>query len=188
MRLACKTDTDTLIRWIHDMSVDIGESSTPNQVQAHETPQLLSDQRLHVWEDGGLCSMYAWSAPTSHRVRIIMVYTPPGLRHRGYASARVAALSKRMLDSGKTFCCLFTDLSSPIPNSIHQRIGYRSVCDFTEYRLEQEYEPKDGNHHFNTSKGHFSGKIAFGTLGDFVFLLVVTLDSESLFYHAEKTK
>jgi len=48
MRLACKTDTDTSIRWIHDMSVDIGESSTPDQLQAHVTPQLLSDQRRSV--------------------------------------------------------------------------------------------------------------------------------------------
>ncbi len=28
---------------------------------------------------------------------------------------------------------LFTDLSNPTSNSIYQKIGYRPVCDFTEY-------------------------------------------------------
>jgi len=136
MRLAHENDANTLIRWIHKFSVDIGESNVPDQVQAPKTlRRLLSDQRLHVWEDKELCSMSAWGAPTSHGVRISMVYTPLELRQRGYASACVAALSKAMLDSGKAFCCLFTDLSNQTSNRIYERIGYRPVCDFTEYRL-----------------------------------------------------
>jgi len=51
------------------------------------------------------------------------------LRGRGYATSCVAALTTRLLDSGKTFCCLYTDLSNPTSNSIYQRIGYRPVCD-----------------------------------------------------------
>ena len=65
-----------------------------------------------------------------------LVYTPSDLRGRGYASACVAELSQRILDSGKAFCTLFTDLANPISNSIYQRIGYRPLGDFREITFE----------------------------------------------------
>ena len=61
------------------------------------------------------------------------VYTPPEQRRRGYATAAVAVLSQRLLDTGYQFCCLFTDLSNPTSNTIYQRIGYRPLCDYNEY-------------------------------------------------------
>jgi predicted GNAT family acetyltransferase len=133
MRLASENDTHTLVRWIRDFSVEEPQSRD----EASESLQrLLTDHRLYVWEDRELCSMAAWSGPTTHGVRINFVYTPPELRGRGYASACVAALSRSMLDSGKTFCYLFTDLSNPSANKIYQRIGYRPVSDFAEYRSQ----------------------------------------------------
>jgi len=133
MRLALDSDVNPLRGWIHNFNTDIGESQT--QEEASKTFQrLLADQRLYVWEDKDLCSMAAWGGPTTHGVRISLVYTPPELRQKGYATLCVAALSKAMLDSGKKFCCLFTDLSNPTSNRIYQRIGYEQVCDFTEYR------------------------------------------------------
>lgn len=65
-----------------------------------------------------------------------LVYTPPELRRRGYASACVAALSQLLLDAGWKFCCLFTDMSNPTSNHIYQQIGYTPVCDFNEYIFE----------------------------------------------------
>jgi predicted GNAT family acetyltransferase len=55
------------------------------------------------------------------------VYTPPHYRNRGYAAACVAALSKRLLDSGRKFCALFADAENPISNGIYRKIGYRDV-------------------------------------------------------------
>ena len=49
--------------------------------------------------------------------------------------ATVAALSQLLLDSGRKFCFLFTDLSNPTSNHIYQAIGYRPVCDVDEYRF-----------------------------------------------------
>jgi uncharacterized protein len=59
---------------------------------------------------------------------VSMVYTPPDLRSQGYATSCVAALTQRMLDSGKKFCCLYTDLTNPTSNAIYQKIGYEPVC------------------------------------------------------------
>ena len=65
------------------------------------------------------------------------VYTPPDCRNRGYASACVAELSRRLLDEGRAFCCLYTDASNPTSNSIYQKIGYKLVADSSHYAFEE---------------------------------------------------
>jgi hypothetical protein len=134
MRLAHDNDAETLRRWIHNSNAEIGERQSEEEV-SKTFQRLLTDRRLYVWEDKDPCSIAAWDSPTSHGVRISLVYTPPELRQKGYATACVATLSKALLDSGKKFCCLFTDLSNRTANRLYQRIGYEQVCDFTEYLI-----------------------------------------------------
>jgi hypothetical protein len=38
-------------------------------------------------------------------------------------------VSRLLIDGGKQFCVLFTDLAHPTPNSIYQKIGYRPIGD-----------------------------------------------------------
>jgi hypothetical protein len=64
------------------------------------------------------------------------VFTPSHLRRRGYATSCVAAITQRMLDSGKKFCCLYTDLANPTSNSIYQMIGYQPTCDVQDWIFE----------------------------------------------------
>jgi predicted GNAT family acetyltransferase len=80
-------------------------------------------------------SLAGYGGPTRHGIRIGPVYTPPAERRRGYASACVAALSQQLLDRGRRFCFLFTDLANPTSNHIYQQIGYRPVSDVDEYRF-----------------------------------------------------
>lgn len=134
MRGASEKDKATLVQWVRNFAVDVGQPQDDEDV-IKTVQRGLADRRMYLWEDGGLRSMAATSAPTSHGVRINLVYTPPEYRARGYASACVAALSQAMLDSGRKFCCLFADLSNLIANSIYQRIGYSPVCDFTEHNF-----------------------------------------------------
>jgi predicted GNAT family acetyltransferase len=72
---------------------------------------------------------------TPHGYCIGPVFTPPQFRGRGYATALTAALSQALLEGGKQFTALFTDLANPTSNSIYQKIGYRPLCDFDEYRF-----------------------------------------------------
>lgn len=60
------------------------------------------------------------------------MYTPPEHRNRGYASAVVARLSQAILDGGKSFCTLFTDLGNPTSNRIYRKLGYVGVADFLD--------------------------------------------------------
>ncbi|MFN8562638.1 MAG: GNAT family N-acetyltransferase [Anaerolineae bacterium] len=71
-------------------------------------------------------------------MRIGPVYTPPELRGRGYASGCVAGMSQILLDTGRQFCFLFTDLRNPTSNHIYQVIGYEPVCDFTDYAFDSD--------------------------------------------------
>jgi predicted GNAT family acetyltransferase len=64
------------------------------------------------------------------------VYTPAHLRNCGYATSCVAALTRRVLESGKKFCCLYTDLANPTSNSIYQKIGYHPICDVQDWIFE----------------------------------------------------
>jgi predicted GNAT family acetyltransferase len=75
--------------------------------------------------------------PTRHTISISGVYTPPSLRNRGYASAAVSALTRRLLESGYRNCNLFTDLSNPTSNAIYQRIGYIPVMDYNYHQFTQ---------------------------------------------------
>lgn len=96
-------------------------------------------QGLYVWETGGqIVSMTAAVAPTPHGLRVNQVYTPAEHRRKGYASALVAAVSQRVLDSGCTYASLFTDLANPTSNHIYQEIGYRPLMDVDEYKFGQE--------------------------------------------------
>lgn len=63
------------------------------------------------------------------------VYTPREKRGKGYASACVAAMSQLLLNQGRKYCFLYTDLANPTSNHIYQAIGYEPVCDADMYRF-----------------------------------------------------
>jgi predicted GNAT family acetyltransferase len=69
-------------------------------------------------------------------VAISWVFTPSHLRGRGYATSCVAALTQRMFDAGKRFCCLYADLANPTSTSIYRKIGYREICEVQHWVFE----------------------------------------------------
>jgi uncharacterized protein len=94
--------------------------------------RAVADGRLFVWDDGGPVSQAGIAGTTPRGRRVGAVWTPPDRRRRGYATALVAALSQHVLDSGRAFAFLFTDLANPISNSIYPKVGYRPVADYRE--------------------------------------------------------
>ena len=132
MRPISAADRDLVIGWLnafHDEAVP----NDPRPNVAAVVDLAIATQGYWLWDDGGTVSMVARSRPTAHGITINAVYTPPSARGKGYASANVAALSQLNLDSGYDFCTLYTDLANPTSNNIYQKIGYRPVCDFTDY-------------------------------------------------------
>jgi uncharacterized protein len=88
-------------------------------------------------------TMAASTRPTRNGITVNNVYTPPHQRKKGYASACVAALSQKQLDSGYKYCCLFTDLANPTSNQIYMDIGYQPVCDFGEHKFLENSPHQD---------------------------------------------
>jgi predicted GNAT family acetyltransferase len=137
MRAATREDRDLLVAWIRAFAEEALPKDDPMD------PERVVDLRLQgpsvglvLWEDGDPVALAGAGGPTPNGIRIGPVYTPPAHRRRGYASALVAGLSQRLLDEGRTFCFLHTDLSNPTSNRIYVDIGYEPVCDSRNYRFE----------------------------------------------------
>lgn len=131
LRQARADEAELLGGWISGFLMEVREVGDSEALVA----ERLRRGQLFVWDDDGPRTMAAWAGKTPHGVRVNFVYTPPESRGKGYASVCVAALSQRLLDEGSDFCCLYTDLSNPISNSIYRKIGYQPVGDAGFYRL-----------------------------------------------------
>jgi predicted GNAT family acetyltransferase len=133
-RCAGKGDIGIIMRFISEFSVEINEPENNGRVK-EITEESIDNNEIFVWEDNSIVSMARKHRPTKHGMAVSYVYTPAEYRSKGYATAVVAELSRNILDSGKSFCTLFTDLSNPTSNSIYQKIGYNPVCDHISYEF-----------------------------------------------------
>ena len=138
LRPANAADVPLVETWAHRFVADTGIADDPAGL-AREARRAVETGRLYLWDDGEPVAMAAWTGGTPNGARVTLVYTPPSLRGRGYASSCVAGLSARMLASGKTRCFLFTDLANPTSNHIYTVIGYRRVCDAREWRFVRRH-------------------------------------------------
>ncbi len=93
----------------------------------------LADGDIFIWGAGEPVSMACKTRPTKRGISVGMVYTPPELRRRGFATACVGELSRLLLREGWAYCTLYADLANPVSNGIYQKIGYRPIGDFEEY-------------------------------------------------------
>jgi len=134
MRRAGPGDAGLLARWLEGFQRETHGAGDAAQARRAAERWLSSPARtMYLWEDGEPVAMTGVGGPTPNGMRISAVYTPPHRRRRGYASALVAAASQAVLDSGRSFAFLFTDLANPTSNYIYQQIGYEPVCDVDEY-------------------------------------------------------
>ncbi|MNL37754.1 FR47-like protein [compost metagenome] len=111
------------------------QESLPNEKRSEQqwreaAENAIRKQTAHLWIVNGVpASMAFITRSTKNGASISLVYTPPAFRKKGYASAVVAHLSHKMLENGKQFCVLYTDLANPTSNKIYQDIGYREVTE-----------------------------------------------------------
>jgi predicted GNAT family acetyltransferase len=133
LRRAEESDLDIATRWVAAFLRDANPSevSDPSELAR----RFFGYGGLFVWDDGEPVSMTGFGGKTPSGVRVSLVYTPPAMRRRGYATAAVGALTRLLLDEGNRYCCLYTNLANPTSNRIYQKIGYQPLCDVNEYVL-----------------------------------------------------
>jgi uncharacterized protein len=139
MRLPGREHRELLIQWLIEFSNEALDGISREDAERDVDMRFDADPSMRghrIWCDGGKPVSYVgYGGPTPNGIRIGPVYTPPALRGMGYASACTAALSQHLLDGGRKFCFLFTDLSNPTSNHIYQNIGYGPVSDVDAYRF-----------------------------------------------------
>jgi uncharacterized protein len=135
LRPATGNDEPLLVQWSAEFCRDAGIGDEVDYMMAR-IPNEIAKQSLYVWDNDQVVSMALVQRETARGICVSIVYTPPHLRKQGYATSCVAALTQRMLDSGKRFCCLYTDLTNPTSNTIYQKIGYKPVCDSEDWFFE----------------------------------------------------
>jgi uncharacterized protein len=134
MRPYGERDREQVLAWM-DAFVDEALPEAPPEDSGRWLDRRAADpdSGIMVWEDGEPASMGGYGGLTPNGIRVGPIYTPPELRRRGYASALTAAMTRMLIDGGRRFCFLFTDLANPTSNSIYQRIGYRPVTDVDQW-------------------------------------------------------
>lgn len=135
LRRVREDEAELLGEWIDRFDRDVGEHPGDGLKTAKF---LISEGRPHFWDDGVPRAVASFSGPTPNGIRVNLVFTPPRFRGKGFASNLVAKLSQKLLDEGRKFCFLFTDLANPTSNSIYQKLGYRPVSDYSHLRLVRE--------------------------------------------------
>ncbi|AKJ12500.1 acetyltransferase [Streptomyces incarnatus] len=133
-RIAGPADRELLVRWFEEFKESTG---SVGQEPGHWADARISYGGVTLWEspDGTPLAMAGATPETAGQVRVAPVYTPAGLRGRGYAGAVTAEVSRAARDAGATEILLFTDLANPTSNGLYQRIGYRAVADFAVWRF-----------------------------------------------------
>ncbi|HST15784.1 MAG TPA: GNAT family N-acetyltransferase [Gaiellaceae bacterium] len=136
MRAYTPADRPLSIDWLTAFFAEAMPDAPEGRVERIVDDRAAGIGSLVLWEnEGEVVSLAGHAGETRNGARVGPVYTPPGLRGRGYASALTAALTQRLLER-RRFCFLYTDLANPTSNSIYQRIGYRPVTDVTVWRFE----------------------------------------------------
>jgi len=130
-RAATIEDIELIRQWARGFHQDcFGDDRAEQSMRGAEEAAKSGD--LFLWVDGVPRSMAAKRRPTPHGQAVSHVYTPPSERRKGYATAVVARVSQRILDDGKEFCTLYTNLANPTSNSIYQKIGYQRVAEVVD--------------------------------------------------------
>ena len=150
LRPAGMADLELVTGWRHAFHTEIFGAADPDESR-RAARSRIERGHIYLWEtdpkgfpepsgsppeDAQPVSMAMKTRPTRHGISLSLVYTPPALRRRGYATACVGELSRMLLEAGWSFCALFADVSNATSNHLYQRVGYRPACDYDEYRFE----------------------------------------------------
>jgi uncharacterized protein len=135
LRAATTVDRDLLIDWFTAFEREALGEEVPSGI-AEVVDERLDRGWIYLWDEGGPVSFVAIGGLTPNGVLLEGGYTPPALRGRGYGGRCVAELSRSLIDAGRRFVFLFTDLANPVSNHVYPRIGYQPVRDVDVWRFE----------------------------------------------------
>lgn len=129
LRQARPEETDDLVPWFQGFAAEAAamsgrEPSGTSDFSAADVRRRIERDTVWVWEvDGEVVHLTGANPPAYGVARIGPVLTPREHRGRGYASAVVAGVARRLREGGARVC-LFTDQANPTSNKIYADIGF----------------------------------------------------------------
>jgi GNAT superfamily N-acetyltransferase len=133
LRRATGRDRDLLVAWRVAFSAETGAPGSGDPAAAIDRDLIAG--RMFVWDDEGAACAARATVPVAGVSRIGGVYTPPGLRRRGYASGCVGSLCSWVRQEDGATCILYTQLANPTSNAIYRRLGFEAVAEVLSYRF-----------------------------------------------------
>ncbi len=138
-RMSTEDDLDTVAEWF---MAGMRDSGLPPEQIAQRARQLAGGQiaggRQIVWEDqdGTPVGAAGWGLNIAGVVRPAGVFVSPDHRAGGYATVLLGEVTARALENGAdaTVCTHFLKYESML--AVVEKVGYRRLADFTEYRFE----------------------------------------------------
>ncbi len=132
-------EVDLAAAWCASFAADAArQAGREPEDDAAELPRDAVERRvldgvLWFWEDEtGPVHLTGANLPADGVARIGPVFTPAGLRGRGYASAAVHGVSRLLLEQGSQVC-LFTDQANPTSNKVYADLGFEPYVDTALY-------------------------------------------------------
>jgi hypothetical protein len=123
LRLATERDTALARQW----GAAFAHESRIAALDGAFCEHSIAGRRLYFWDDGAPCCMLGVLRETHDGAAIGVLYTPPALRERGYATATVVAFSRHLLDRGMRHSYFCLDPMSVAADAICRRLGYGVV-------------------------------------------------------------
>lgn len=123
LRLATGADVVVAQRWGTAFEIESGLAGLDGTL----CTRLIAERRLYLWDDGEPRCMVGVLRETRDAAAIGILYTPPALRERGYATASIAAFSQHLLDRGLADSYLCLEPSNVAADSVSRKLGYGLV-------------------------------------------------------------
>lgn len=129
LRLATLDDFAIVLKYTHAFYLECIPKELPTEAKLAQMMKEKIEQKTYwLWViNGEAVAQAGTTRRTRNGISIAAVYTPPEYRGKGYASNMMAALSQRLLDEGRQFCALYTDIANPTSNKIYESVGYQIV-------------------------------------------------------------
>ena len=134
-RMICEDDISFAPLWEHAFCVDCSLHVYKLSESEERIKARIGKNVHYIWVDEKPVAQAVIGRNTPNGAAISWVYTPPEYRGRGYATSVVAELSKNILAGGKSFCCLFADVSNPASCAVYRKLGYVDVCEVDEIKF-----------------------------------------------------
>jgi GNAT superfamily N-acetyltransferase len=121
---AAEQHVETVAKYIAGFSEEAHGLTVEPESQISAAEALITTGNLYFWMvDNHPVTMANIAHRSPRHARINAVYTPPGSRKKGYASALVSELCS-ILESERLRPMLYADLKNPDSNKVYKNIGF----------------------------------------------------------------